>query len=82
MTETEARVLATLVPGSQLTIDQIARNAEISVRSAETGARSLAKKGFAVGNTGLHRNAWTLTSAGARYVASRRGRTVLDVPRS
>lgn len=80
MTKTEARVMRALAPGGHLTIDQIARHAEISVRRARTTAQALSRRGFAASGTGLHRDAWTLSPIGARFAASHHGRAVLDVP--
>lgn len=80
MIVTEAKVLSTLAPGGQLTADQIARAAGISVRRAKRTATSLARRGLAFGRVGSHRDAWCLAPAGAVYVATRRGQSVLDLP--
>ncbi|MEU1205116.1 hypothetical protein [Nocardia sp. NPDC005825] len=80
MNTTEARVMRVLAAGGPLTMDQIARSAGISVRSAQTGIRSLAAKGFTVGTMGKRGNAWMLTSTGSRFAIGRRGRALLDTP--
>ncbi|MFD7841843.1 hypothetical protein ACFV4K_02735 [Nocardia sp. NPDC059764] len=80
MNTTEVRVMRALASGGQLTVDQIACAAGISVRSAQTGMRSLAAKGFTVGTKGMRGNAWTLTSTGSRFAIGRRGRALLDIP--
>jgi predicted ArsR family transcriptional regulator len=77
---TETRVLSVLAPGGQLTTDQIARDADISKAQARSGVLALHKRGFATDRAGMRRDAWTLTSSGARYVGSPRGRAVLDLP--
>ncbi|GAB2531760.1 hypothetical protein [Nocardia heshunensis] len=79
VTLTEARILRVLAPGGELTVEQIARDARISVRSVRTNAKALKRRGFAVGGIGPRRNVWMLTHSGIRYTTTQRGRAVLDV---
>lgn len=80
-TDHEARVLEALAPGGQLTFEQIADLAEISVRSVRKALNLLAGKGLTASGRGLSREAWNLTSKGEKLAASPHGRAILDVPR-
>lgn len=79
LTLTEARILRALARGGQLTVEQIACSADISIRRVRANARALERRGFAIGGFGPQRNGWMLSPGGTRYTTSRRGRAVLDV---
>ncbi|MGW2666108.1 helix-turn-helix domain-containing protein [Nocardia tengchongensis] len=80
MNTTDARVLAILAPGGQLTLDQIAKDAGISVRRVKRSVQSLTRTGMVWDNVGMHRDACSITPGGACFAATRRGRAVLDAP--
>ncbi|WP_306365419.1 hypothetical protein [Nocardia sp. CC227C] len=80
MNTTEARVLATLAPGGQLTAAQIADSADITARAADRAIKALAKTGLIMTGTGLRRDAWTLSRRGRAFADTSRGRALLDVP--
>lgn len=80
MNTTEARVLAALAPGGQLTAAQITDSADISSRAADRAIKTLAKNGLIMTGTGLRRDAWTLSRRGRAYIDTPIGRARIDVP--
>ncbi|WP_306357972.1 MULTISPECIES: hypothetical protein [unclassified Nocardia] len=80
MNMTEARVLAALAPGGQLTADRIADSADITLRAANRAIDRLAYLGLIVTGVGLWCDTWTLSRRGRAYIATSTGRALLDVP--
>ncbi|WP_029925531.1 MarR family transcriptional regulator [Nocardia otitidiscaviarum] len=80
MNTTEARVLATLAPGGQLSAAQIADSADITTRAARRAIDRLARLGLIVTGVGIWRDAWTLTRRGRAYIETPIGRAYIDVP--
>ncbi|MFI5719355.1 MarR family transcriptional regulator [Nocardia sp. NPDC051750] len=79
LTVRETHVLRALLPGSQLTVEQIARATCLSKHTVRRAVRILHSAGLLIDGVGLRRAAWQVSPLSLGLVATPRGRTALDV---
>ncbi|MEU1981577.1 hypothetical protein [Nocardia sp. NPDC019395] len=79
LTVREMHVLRALLPGSQLTVEQIARATCLSKHTVRRAVCILDSAGLLVDGVGLRRTAWQVTPLALSWSATPQGRVILDV---
>jgi DNA-binding GntR family transcriptional regulator len=75
----EAQILRALLPGSQLTVEQLARANQMREHTVRRTVRTLDNSGLLVGGVGLRRTGWQTAPLARLRAATRRGRITLGI---